>query len=80
MVFEFNTNGTAKMIYTEEMDLNELGNLNISRASHVEPTKDGKWTADMAPVNGPILGPFETRKEALAEEVKWIEDNVFGDK
>lgn len=79
MIFEFNPNGTAKMIYTEEIDLNELGELNISRASHVEPTASGKWTANMAPVGGPVLGPYKTRKEALAEEIEWLEKNVFGD-
>mgnify|MGYP001185070796 CR=1 FL=1 len=78
MILEFDTDGTAKMIYTEELDLNELGQLNISRASHVEPTADGKWTADMKPVGGPVLGPYDTRKEALEEEVKWLELNIFG--
>lgn len=78
MILEFDTDGTAKMIYTEELDLNELGQLNISRASHVEPTNDGKWTADMKPVGGPVLGPYNTRKEALEEEVKWLELNIFG--
>lgn len=79
MIFEFNPNGTAKMIYTEEIDLNELGELNISRASHVEPTASGKWMADMSPVGGPTLGPYKTRKEALAEEIEWLEKNIFGD-
>jgi len=78
MILEFDTDGSAKMIYTEELDLNELGQLNISRASHVEPTADGKWTADMKPVGGPVLGPYDTRKEALEEEVKWLELNIFG--
>lgn len=77
MTFIFNEDGTAEMIYTEEIDLNELGKLDISRASHVEPTSDGKWTADMSPVNGPVLGPFDTRTEALQKEVKWLNENIF---
>ena len=42
------------------------------RASHVEPTDAGTWTADLAPVDGPTLGPFVTRREALAAEVNWL--------
>lgn len=77
MIFEFDTDGTAKMIYTEEIDLNKLGKLDIKRASHVEPNSDGKWIADMSPVSGPVLGPFNTRTEALNEEIKWLEKNIF---
>ena len=41
------------------------------RASHVEPGPTG-WTADMAPVGGPVLGPFDTRQTALDAEVAWL--------
>lgn len=44
----------------------------IARASHVEPTHDGRWTADLGPVGGPVLGPFTTRQQALDEEVSWL--------
>lgn len=67
--------GTARTIYSETIDLGEIGSLSIRRGSHVEPTADGKWTADMSPVNGPVLGPFDTRSEALAAEVAWLERN-----
>jgi hypothetical protein len=46
----------------------------IKRASHVEPREDG-WYADLSPVGGPELGPFDLRSDALAEEVKWLEEN-----
>ena len=46
----------------------------IKRSSHVEFI-DGNWLADMHPSDGPILGPFVTRKQALAAETKWLEDN-----
>jgi hypothetical protein len=49
----------------------------IRRASHVEPTPEGKWTADLAPVAGPFLGPFDTRAEALGAEVTWLQENVI---
>lgn len=49
------------------------------RASHVEPTSDNQWTADMSPVGGPMLGPFETRQLALDAENEWLLQNALGD-
>ena len=65
--------GDTTCVYSEAIDLAVLGNLSIRRGSHVEPTSDGKWTADMSPVNGPVLGPFAHRSEALGAEVQWLE-------
>lgn len=66
--------GTTVFLYNDKLrPLMAEGKSEIKRASHVEPTKDGKWEADMSPVGGPVLGPFETREEALKEEVKWLE-------
>ena len=45
------------------------------RASHVEPTATGQWIADLSPVQGPVLGPFERRDVALAAEVTWLQKN-----
>jgi hypothetical protein len=67
--------GTARCVYSDELDLYALGRLAIRRASHVEPTEDGRWTADLSPVGGPVLGPFGCRGEALAEEGTWLEAN-----
>ena len=54
------------------------GQTRTVRASHVEPGPDGRqWFADLSPQNGPNLGPFPTRTEALAAEVAWIEKHVF---
>lgn len=64
--------GEIRCLYAEIVDLAVLGPLTISRASHVEPTADGEWTADMAPSDGPILGPFRTRSQALAAEIDWL--------
>jgi len=64
--------GQIRCLYGEEVDLHQLGMLSISRGSHVEPTPDGRWTADLSPVNGPLLGPFTTRSEALAAEAAWL--------
>jgi hypothetical protein len=68
-------NGHVRCVYGEAIDLNQLGRILIRRGSHVEPTDDGTWTADLSPVNGPLLGPFKTRSEALAAEVEWLHAN-----
>lgn len=66
-------------IYSDEMkSLLEEGQATVTRASHVEPHPDGGWTADMGPVNGPILGPFNFRQTALNEEVDWLNNEMFG--
>jgi hypothetical protein len=70
--------GTAQCVYNEDINLSALGELDIKRASHVEPIADqpGKWGADLAPVNGPFLGPFDTRAEALAAEIAWLDNEL----
>ena len=65
-------NGGVKCIYDEALDLRALGKLQITRASHVEPDRDGFWWADMGPVGGPVLGPFKSRTEALGAEKEWL--------
>jgi hypothetical protein len=60
--------GVARCIYDEALDLREFGKLQITRASRVEPDAEGYWWADMAPVDGPVLGPYRSRSEALGAE------------
>lgn len=67
--------GTVHCIYDETIDLAVLGTLTISRASHVEPDDEGRWFADLRPVDGPVLGPFTIRSEALTAERIWLEQN-----
>lgn len=62
--------GDVTTLYSELLDLSALGAMNIARASHVEPDASGQWFADI--VNGPKLGPFARRSEALAAEVAWL--------
>ena len=69
--------GGVKCIYGEELDLREIGTLNITRASHVEPDRDGFWWADMGPVDGPVLGPYVSRSEALDAEREWLLRSAF---
>ena len=64
--------GEVRCICDEALDLREIGTLKITRASHVEPDKDGFWWADMGPVDGPVLGPYGSRTGALAAERGWL--------
>ena len=68
-------NGTIRAVYSEEIDLSALGHTVIARASHVEPDKQGHWHADMTPVEGPVLGPFRKRSEALVAELCCLENH-----
>jgi len=72
LVISFNEDGSVQSLYNEELNLEEIGDLNIKRASYVEPDKDGNWYVDLKPINGKILGPFKKRSEALKEEHKYI--------
>ena len=65
--------GNARCIYSETIPLHQLGSIKIRRGSHVEPVDGGKWIADMKPVDGPVLGPFSMRSQALAAERRWLE-------
>lgn len=70
--------GTVKLIYEDDLrGLLANGKSEIKRVSHVEPTIDGRWAADLSPVNGPTLGPYDTRKEALDSEVAYLLANVL---
>lgn len=67
--------GMIRCLYDEVLDLPQLGRLVIQRASHVEPDAEGCWWADLAPVNGPRLGPFARRTHALSAETTWLEEH-----
>lgn len=67
--------GQVRCLYSETIDLAKLGALSIRRGSFVEPNEEGQWTADLAPVGGPCLGPFRNRSDALAAEVAWLEQH-----
>jgi len=87
--------GTLRFVYDDDLAglIPEGYTCPIRRASHVEPTADGKWAADMRPALdlmttaqvealgqiqmavacAPLmLGPFDTRAEALDAEVAWL--------
>jgi hypothetical protein len=65
--------GRIQCIYGEAIPLHNLGEMAITRASHVEPDPQGRWWADLSPVGGPSLGPFARRSQALNAEIAWLE-------
>jgi hypothetical protein len=65
--------GTCRLVFNEALNLAALGPSTIRRASRVEPTTASTWLADLAPVGGPVLGPFAKRSAALAAEQDWLE-------
>ena len=79
MQITISPNGELSFIYKDELrPLLDIGKADIRRVSHVEPTQDGRWSADLSPVGGPILGPFEFRQDALEAEVEWLNQHVLG--
>jgi hypothetical protein len=70
--------GQVHCLYSEMIDLSVLGVAAIRRASHVEPDEAGCWWADLAPVKGPMLGPFHLRSEALQAEAAWLDQFLLG--
>ena len=78
LIISVSEGGEVKFLWNDSLaPLLELGEGRIVRASHVEP--DGTlWSADLSPVGGPTLGPFQLRQEALDAERTWLEENDFG--
>lgn len=64
--------GAIRFVYDDAARfLLDQGEAMVRRASDVEP--DGtKWTADLAKVGGPKIGPFENRADALKAETDWL--------
>lgn len=70
--------GDIRFIWTDQLQpLLDLGKPDVRRVSQVEPTEDGQWTTDLSRVDGPVLGPYPLRQEALSAEVDWLHDHGF---
>jgi hypothetical protein len=69
--------GVVRCLYSEAINLSSIGLPSIRRASNVEPDEHGRWWADLAPVEGPRLGPFVLRSQALDAEQSWLEARWF---
>ena len=59
-------------IYNDSFDYRNLGKSQIRRASYVEPDETGHWFVDLSPVDGPTLGPFDKRNEAIEVELEFL--------
>lgn len=70
-------NGRITAIYSDELAglIEQAKTCSIRRASNVEPTADGQWEARMVD-DGVVLGPFRLRGDALAAEVRYLEDQL----
>jgi len=70
--------GVATMVYDDlHAEFMKQGGVSVCRASHVEPVPYGRWTADMSPVGGPLLGPFDLRADALRAEIQYLKQLLF---
>ncbi len=71
--------GRARFIHDDDLAerMGQHGDVSIQRASHVEPTSNGKWTVDLTPVGGPRIGTFDRREMALECERLWLIRNKF---
>ena len=78
LTLKISRRGTIRCLYDELLDLSALGSRSIQRASHVEPTSDGRWIADLGLSAGPVLGPFEKRSTALKAEIDWLLSHRLG--
>jgi len=71
MVLEVTPDGNIRCLYTDEVDLSELGRLNVSRASNVEFDNHlRKWTVTSAKT-GKRLHSAMTRESALEWESQY---------
>ena len=68
--------GEIRFIHQDDLaEVFQAGKTTTRRASHVEPVKGG-WNADLRPVNGPVLGPFNRRDTALQAEDSWLRQHL----
>ena len=69
-------NGHVRCLYDETIDQASIGALHIRRASRVEPDSSGRWSTDLSPAGGPVLGPFAYRSQALSAERSWLDGHL----
>jgi len=67
--------GRVTCLYDERLDLTALGPCSVTRASYVEPV-GSQWESRIR--GGPVLGPFPRRSDAVAAEVRYLEERLDG--
>ena len=77
MLINILPSGYVECLYTDKINLRNIGSLDVRRASNVEfdNNKQG-WMVDIE-LDGAILGPFESREVAIQAEVEYIENNIL---
>lgn len=78
MIVLCSPSGDLKAIYDDALNLSEIGAYTVRRASDVEPDAEGQWWADLTKSDGPKLGPFPRRGDAIRAEIEWLESTVLG--
>ena len=73
MILSISPQGDIRGIYNDDFPWLELGKALVQRASNVEPDHLGLWWADLFLSNGPKIGPFARRSDAIAAEIRWLE-------
>jgi hypothetical protein len=77
VVITIDLDGRVSFVYDDALaNVLDEGEARIRRVSHVEPAPGGGWEADMSPVDGPKLGPFPTRGDALEAERDWLSEHL----
>lgn len=72
--------GTLRFIYDETLSLLlTTGAATVQRASFLTEQENGEWMGNLAPVQGPTIGPFPTRALAIQAEREWIEKHWLPD-
>ena len=77
-LLEIAPDGTLQFLWDDSLaPLLELGEGSLERASHIEP-HGTEWIANLSPVDGPTLGAFPLRNDALIAERDWLQQHGFG--
>lgn len=78
MCFLIKDDGDVDCLYTDKINLKEIGKLDVSRASTVEWDNDIQgWVVDIL-IDGHKIGPFDSREDALCAEVEYLNGKYLG--
>ena len=87
MILKIKKNGVVQTLWNDSLDLHDLGDVTVERASSVEPegtTESGQviWAVRLAkavtgfPV-GHRIATSTNRQEAIQAEVEWLNKNYL---
>ena len=75
---ELTADGGIRMLHSDEVDLRPFGEIQVTRASHVEfNNHTGQWFVTSAKT-GQLLNAFDTRAAALAWESEYYSPSGDG--